>query len=401
MISDYCYDIEVYPNVFTCTVTGVVTGDSRCYEISTRKNDLGPFKNFIDRIARRRSRMIGFNNINYDYPVIHYLLTELFDLAASWDFICKKLFEKSKSIIEAPFHSRFKHRISPTKYLVDQIDLSLIHHFDNQAKMTSLKVLEFNMRMTDIEELPFAPETYLTPKQIETLVKYNLHDVRATLDFYKHSLDHIKFREALSVKYGRNFLNHNDTKIGKDYFVMQLEQKIGLTACYTMENGEKKVKQTKRETIALTDIIFPYVSFNTYAFQTVLEWLKDQVITETKGVFTDLTDEQMSKFLHHSPVAKKKKLTKKDRKLSVMLDGIEFVFGTGGIHASINNTRISSTPDKRSKEDIEKIELMKSIDSCITTSNKVLSNIPQHLEKFANEYIRYIRGNPKAAFTRR
>lgn len=400
IITDFVYDIEVYPNVFTCTFMST-EGKSRCYEISDRKNELGPLRSFVIKMEKVGSRMIGFNNINYDYPVLHYLLTELSDMAMEPGHICRKLYQKSQSIIEAPFNARFNHRVPRYEHIVQQIDLALIHHFDNQAKMTSLKVLEFNMRMGSIEELPFKPGSRLTPGQIEKLIEYNKHDARATLEFYRRSEAQVKFRESLSAKYNRDFMNHNDTKIGKDYFVMQLEQKLGLSACYTKEKGVRKVKQTVRESISLSDVIFPYVSFTTEPFRAVLDWLRGQTITETKGVFSGLTEAQMEGFRRYSPVKDKKKLNKQDRKLSVVLDGMEFVFGTGGIHASINNTRVESDIDHRTKEDIEKIELMKSIDCCNSTFDKVLSIVPPHLKGFANEYIQHIRRNPKASFTRR
>lgn len=404
-MTDFCYDIEVYPNCFLCTVISTRTEEHRCYEISDRRNEIGPLKGFIDRI--KDQRMVGFNNISYDYPVLHYLLTELEELHLEPLHLCQKLKAKSDSIIEAPFASRFNHRIPVFEHVVQQIDLLMIHHFDNQAKTTSLKVLEFNMRMSDIRELPFSPDTILSHAQIERLVKYNLHDVKATLEFYRHSKPQIEFREALSVKYDRNFLNHNDTKIGKDYFVMELERKLGLSACYTKENGVRKVKQTARESIALKDVILDCVELTTEPFKAVLEWLRGQTITQTKGVFSDLTEAQMQGFLKYSPASAKKRLNKQDRRLSVMLDGIEFVFGTGGIHASVSNKRVESDNDNRPSEDIEKIEVMMKIDRIITTKgcdsacDEVLSKLPPHMKEFALEYVRYVKGNPKASFSAR
>ena len=42
---------------------------------------------------------------------------------------------------------KFSHTVFPSDRFVDQIDLFKIHHFDNKAKMTWLKALEFNMRL--------------------------------------------------------------------------------------------------------------------------------------------------------------------------------------------------------------------------------------------------------------
>ena len=194
-----------------------------------------------------------------------------------------------------------------------QIDLFKIHHFDNKARATSLKVLEFNMRSDSIEDLPFKVGTTLTREQVEVLKKYNQHDVAQTKAFYHKSLDMIHFREELTRKYARDFMNHNDTKIGKDYFVMKLEE-AGV-ACYDYSDKGRTPRQTKRAVIHLRDAILPWIRFEQPEFNRVMDWLKAQSITETKGVFTDLT---------------------------AMINGFTFVFGLGGIHGSVESEIIES-----------------------------------------------------------
>ena len=76
-------------------------------------------------------------------------------------------------------------------------------------------------------------------------------------------------------------MNHNDTKIGKDFFVMELE-KAGVE-CYEFGEYGRKPKQTLRPQIALKDAIFPWITFDHPELNRVLEWLKAQTITETKG----------------------------------------------------------------------------------------------------------------------
>ena len=90
--------------------------------------------------------------------------------------------------------------------LVDQIDLFKIHHFDNMANATSLKMLEFNMRSTHIQDLPFTPGMILTHRQIQDLIIYNVKDVTETEKFYLESSKEIEFRRTLGVKYKHNLL---------------------------------------------------------------------------------------------------------------------------------------------------------------------------------------------------
>jgi hypothetical protein len=53
---------------------------------------------------------------------------------------------------------------------------------------------------------------------IKTL-EYMWEDISATVDFYHETKEQIEFREALTIEHQRDFINHNDTKIGKDFFI--------------------------------------------------------------------------------------------------------------------------------------------------------------------------------------
>ena len=306
MSNDYIFDIETYPNVFTLAIEHADMPLRWMYEISDWRNDSNDIVEFMQWLADRDARMVGFNNIGFDYPVLHTLIRMGKSDAGT-------LYQKAMSIIGSQDEDKWAHYIKPSEYFVTQLDLFKIHHFDNKARATSLKMLEFNMRADSIEDLPFPVGTALTREQIEVLKRYNQHDVAMTKAFYHKSLDMIRFREELCVKYARDFMNHNDTKIGKDYFVMKLEE-AGV-ACYDYGDKGRTPRQTKRPVIHLKDAILPWIKFEQPEFNRVMNWLKDQSITETKGVFTDLT---------------------------ATINGFTFVFGLGGIHGSVESKTIES-----------------------------------------------------------
>lgn len=300
---DLVYDIETYPNVFTLTAKTLDKSRRWRFELSPRKQELHLLRDFIRTLASNGNRMVGFNNLGFDYPVVHYVMTSQFATVAD-------IYNKAMSIIRGPDGARFSHTVWESDHIVTQIDLFKIHHFDNKARGTSLKVLEFNMRMERVEDLPFDVGINLHGDQIDTLLEYNEHDVDATIDFHHQSKEQIRFREQLTQQYGVNFMNFNDTKIGKQYFIMKLEEERP-GSCYAHVNGHKEPRQTLRSSIALADVILPYIRFNRPEFQRILEWFKSQVITETKGVFTDV---------------------------SCTVEGFQFDFGTGGIHGSVEST---------------------------------------------------------------
>jgi len=295
--------------------------------------------------------------------------------------VAKKAYKVAQDLISV----QAEHNNARLKEHIKQIDLFKIHHFDNKARATSLKMIEFNMKSDSIEDLPFPVGTELTDSEIDVLLKYNMHDVIKTLDFYNISLNAIRFRDELSKKYKRDFTNHNDTKIGKDYFIMQLEKTMP-DSCYKKDStGKKVINQTKRPLIAIKDCLFNYYDFQRPEFQAIFNWFKKQTITETKGVFSDVTadkldrvsmfaemnimrkkfnagqiDEELVAFKAAYPAGWIDKTQLKAKKkgqptysywycwyeaetLNVVVDGFRFDFGTGGIHGSVSSCIVAES----------------------------------------------------------
>ena len=108
--------------------------------------------------------------------------------------------------------------------IVPQVDLFKIHHFDNQARMTSLKQIEIALQLAHVADLPFPPGTVLTPDQIPQLLGYNRHDVAATLRFYRQSASALAFRDEMSAALDQDLTNASDSSIGSKVFISRLNQ---------------------------------------------------------------------------------------------------------------------------------------------------------------------------------
>lgn len=308
----YTYDIECLPNVFTCVIIHVESGTEWLFEVSERKNQSVQFLSFIRTLMQfPQVRMVGYNNMGYDWPVINFLL-------GYQSFTAADAFAKSKQIISAPFSDRFKHVIWEDRQLVRQCDLMKIHGFDNHARRTSLKQLEIALKMPCVVEFELDFDAPLPVKKTPDLIAYNRHDVAATTEFHKRSKELYDMRWDIGQELGVDLENKSDIDMGERLFIEALEKHTpGITG--TKSRGPKRT--TPRAQIDLSQILLPYIQFDTPEFQEIHRHFQTTPpITETKGVFEGLT---------------------------ATCHGLEFVFGTGGIHAATHNRTYRARPGRQ------------------------------------------------------
>lgn len=350
------YDVETFPNCFTLSVECLNSDFSETWEISEFRDDRDEMVNFFHWCIKENIIMIGFNNIGFDYPIVDFILR-------NQKATVEQIYNKAMQIIEC--EKRFENLIWESNRFAPQLDLYKIHHMDNRAKSTSLKALQINMRSETIVDMPVEVGTNLTKEQIqELLIPYNKHDVSETKKFAKISIEAINFRMSLIDQFGIDVLNFPDTKIGTKI----MEQRLGDKLCFDRSTGRKQIRQTSRERIALRDIIFPYIKFDNPEFQRIHNYLSDKVLTadEIQEIGSEKTTSKL-----------KIKGIFNDLKASV--GGLDFHFGTGGIHGSVNLQRIIAT-DEWLIRDIDVASLYPSI--------AIVNDIsPEHLgEKFTEIY---------------
>ena len=419
---DWVFDIETFPNTFTFAAVYSNGKGMRAFEISDRKNEVEELLEFFRKVKSAGHRFVGFNNNNFDYPVIHHILQKARKVHGTdkkLKVTAKELYDVAMKLINSSKENKFGSAIKEKDVVIPQVDLFKVHHFDNKARSTSLKMLEYNMRSTNIEDLPYPVGTVLDDAQKDVLIKYNKHDVSETLKFYWYSYENLKLRADLTEQFGFDCTNFNDTKIGKELFIRTLEKEAP-GSCYRKTEFGKEVRQTKREKIVIKDCLFPYIKFDRPEFQAVHKWFQNQVITETKGVFSDLMEHQLGDVAKYAEmVVKKKKLSDPENKankryvpseeviaerrkeqpmgwveekelkspkgaksyywcwnvaetLNVMINGFRYDYGVGGIHGATQGT-IRST-DKRK---------IRTLDVASYYPNMAISNqiYPEHLGK--------------------
>lgn len=304
------WDIETFPNCFQFGWADLNSEAGGLFELSDRRNDHAALFNFLGELHNHQVFMIGFNSLGFDYPIIHDMLLRPQDACAA------TAYDKAQQIIATQNANRWGVMIWPDQRFIPQIDLYAMNHFDNNAKRTSLKALQFAMRADSIEELPFPVGTILDAEQMEANALYCMHDVQETKRFAHFNASALAFRSSLAAHYGIEAYNWADGKIGRQRIIRAL----GDEACFIRKRGQRREpKGTPRTNIVVRDIIFPYIRFQRPECQRVLQAFQDKRIDAAKpGAISDIACD---------------------------LDGFKFQFGVGGVHGSVDKQLIRSDDD--------------------------------------------------------
>ncbi len=271
------YDIETLKEYFL--VVCLVPGESyRTFRVNANQNNLDAFIRFTEQYDDYY--WVGYNNLRFDSQVIEWVIRNhdyWHDLPSLE--ICAKIYQKAQDVIDDANHDVFP-EYREQDLSLKQIDLFKIHHFDNKNRRVSLKRLEFEMDLENIEEMPIHHDkTNMTEDEIILTTEYCLNDVWATYQFYKVTIgdtDHplykgdnrIQLRQDIQDEFGIPCLNYSDSKIGDEMIKKYYCQEKNIDYRDLPKKGKFEKKTYVKNCIA------NYVQFQTPELQEFLTRIK-------------------------------------------------------------------------------------------------------------------------------
>lgn len=301
------YDIETLKGAFTYTGLNIDTLKVITFVIHPSNNQLIDFLNYYEEL----DLAIGFNNINFDYPVIHYMYNSkdywidgLKSKLLTISDICNDIHKEANRIIELqnnPIKDKYA-SIKESEWKVFQLDLFRVWHYNNANRRTSLKNLQVSMNLDNVIEMPIDHrQEIITEEELKLVLEYNLNDVLATHKFWLLSKEKMKLRVSLNDKYKLSCFNWNNGKIGEELILKLYCEKTG------KNYWEVKKLRTYRNSINLADCLPENIDFIESKFIKIKEYFQNTIIIDTKGSI----------------------------KLSTIYKGLKYDYGTGGLHACI------------------------------------------------------------------
>ena len=255
------YDIESFPNLFTCSILNSENNKLITYEISEDKNDLGKI---VALFQLKEFYFCGFNNKSYDDVLINYLIIRFDDLRYKPIFEITWLIKSmSDKIIKEPVANWIDYKHA---YLFNSFDLmTMIFSAKNRV---GLKELEVTMGFYNVMEYE-GDFSKNVPKDIkDKVIEYNQNDVLATGKLLNLKKNDIELRLKLNEKYKINVLSKDNVNMGMEILKKEYLEKTNKTW------DDIKDLKTPCQLVPFKNIIFDFIQYTTPPLQKLLEKLK-------------------------------------------------------------------------------------------------------------------------------
>ena len=306
------YDLETLTNCFIACFEDYKTEDQKVFVVHDLRNDFELFVEYLKFLKEKKGWLISFNGLGFDSQVIEFI-SQYYD---EW---------KGKSGCEiANIIYRFAQRTINNqdqlpeypewKMSINQIDVFKLNHWDNPAKRSSLKWIQYSMDWHTIQDMPIKHTTEIkSMQQLQTVINYCKNDVKSTKAIMNLSKEQINLRKTLTKDYGINLFSASEPRISKELFLYFLSKETGIS------KFDLKQLRTFRNKIVVKDIILPYIKFQTPEFQRLLNQFNKLEINpnETKNSF----------------------------KYTIRYKGVNTDFGLGGVHGAADSGIYESTED--------------------------------------------------------
>ena len=313
MRTHYVMDYETLSNCFIACFEAVNSEEQRIFVIHESQNDILELVEFLEENISSEEWHVSFNGLGFDSQITEYILRNKDSIIHNTgETIAKWIYGKAQNVINRQNAGEFL-EFSPRDLQINQVDIFKLNHWDNAAKRSSLKWIQYTMDWPNIIDMPIHHTETITVEQIPEIIRYCVNDVKSTKQIMKLSKEQINLRRTLTEEYGINLFSASEPRISKELFLHFLSQKL------EVKKWDLRQARTHRARITVKNIILPYISFKTATFQNLLKKFEEVVIYpgETKGGF----------------------------KYSVQYKGVKTDYGLGGIHGARSTKVYESNED--------------------------------------------------------
>jgi hypothetical protein len=278
----YVYDYETTVNCFlACFINVQNPNDIISFEVSQYEDEMPEYLEFLRSCIKNKVMLVSYNGLKFDSQVSRYVLSEAkgnrlpgFAQSALAIYQTAQEVIRRSNIHEFPI---FHPKDNPFR----ECDILAINNYDNPAKRSSLKWLQYSMDWHNVEDMGKSHTEMHNQQDILLLKAYCINDCLSTRELFIKNKSEILLRGNLSKHFKLDLHNASEPKLAKKIFLKLLAERMGV-AEYDLNK-----KRTYRKKLALKEVILPYIAFETPVFKETLRKFKALVLDgeNLKGSF--------------------------------------------------------------------------------------------------------------------
>jgi hypothetical protein len=348
-MNHWVMDYETLVDCFVGVFKHYKTEETKIFAICKQRNDFSKFLEFLKENTENKEWHISYNGLAFDAQITHYIIKHYKDWKSmKGEDIAREIYSYAQSCIDKAHSGEFQ-EYPEWHMCIKQIDVFKLNHWDNMAKRSSLKWIEYTMDWDNILDMPIHHDTEInTQDQLDLVIEYCINDVEATKEIFNRCKPLIALRKNLTEKYNINLFSASEPRISKEIFAYYLSKELD------MPRYEVKKLRTFRNVIKVKDLILDYIKFDTVEFKSLLERFRTVEVNPnyTKGGFRS----------------------------SVVYKGVKTDFGLGGAHGA--------TAPGVYESDTERVIMSSDVTSFYPNLAIVNKYAPAHIpkEKFCELY---------------
>ena len=303
------YDIEVFHNVFSCTLKNTETKKVTVFELSHRCTDcVKAATRMVNLFLDKGFLFCGYNNIHYDNPIMNFIIANINTMPNDYIRVTNAIHKLSQTIILSENAESWKQ----WKYANNFATLDLLTMLFSQKLRVGLKEMQVTMQFHNVQEYEGDFDSDLPDDEIDKMLAYNLNDVESTEELLNRCKADIDLRIGIEKEFGVDVLSKDGMSIGTEILKVKYLEKTG-KSWYDIKD-----LRSPCDVIDLNEVIFPFIEFETPILKELLAEMKQQKVSPGR----------------------------KGYEKHFLLDGVEVTVGVGGIHTKNEPERIIPKDDE-------------------------------------------------------
>ena len=180
-MNHWVMDYETLSNCFVGVFKHYKTNIYKIFVIHKLRDDTKEFIKFLKENIKNKEWHISYNGLAFDAQVTHKILKYHKDWKGmDAEDITQEIYWFAQDAIKRSNNREFQ-EFAEWHMKIEQIDVFKLNHWDNMARRSSLKWIEYTMDWNNILDMPINHESEITTqKEIDIIIEYCKNDVDAT-----------------------------------------------------------------------------------------------------------------------------------------------------------------------------------------------------------------------------